>query len=42
VVEQRYLVVVDKVAATPDAYPRRVGVPAKHPLQLTAQGVVSS
>ena len=32
VVEQRYLVVVDKVAATPHAYPRRVGVPAKHPL----------
>ncbi|MEJ2597837.1 MAG: 16S rRNA (guanine(527)-N(7))-methyltransferase RsmG [Anaerolineales bacterium] len=32
VVEQRYLVVVDKVAATPQAYPRRVGLPAKHPL----------
>jgi len=42
VVEQRYLVAVDKVAATPDAYPRRVGVPAKHPLQLAAQGVISS
>lgn len=31
--DQRYLVVVDKVAATPDKYPRRVGVPAKRPLQ---------
>lgn len=33
VVEERYLVVVDKVAATPDAYPRRIGIPAKHPLE---------
>jgi 16S rRNA (guanine527-N7)-methyltransferase len=33
VVEERYLVVVDKVAATPDAYPRKVGAPAKSPLQ---------
>ncbi|MFM8322390.1 MAG: 16S rRNA (guanine(527)-N(7))-methyltransferase RsmG [Chloroflexota bacterium] len=32
VVEQRYLVVVDKVAATPSGYPRRVGLPAKNPL----------
>jgi 16S rRNA (guanine527-N7)-methyltransferase len=32
VVEDRYLVVIDKVAATPDAYPRRVGVPSKHPI----------
>lgn len=32
VVEDRYLVVIDKVAATPPAYPRRVGVPAKKPL----------
>lgn len=32
VVEERYLVVVDKIAATPDQYPRRVGVPAKNPL----------
>ncbi len=32
VVEERYLVVVDKVAATPAKYPRRVGVPAKRPL----------
>jgi 16S rRNA (guanine527-N7)-methyltransferase len=33
VVEDRYLVVIDKVAATPNAYPRRVGVPSKYPLQ---------
>ena len=32
VVEERYLVVVDKIAATPDSYPRRVGQPAKKPL----------
>lgn len=33
VVEERYLIVIDKVAATPEAYPRHVGLPAKHPLQ---------
>ena len=32
VVEERTLVVVDKVAATPPAYPRRAGIPAKKPL----------
>jgi 16S rRNA (guanine527-N7)-methyltransferase len=32
VAEERYLVVVGKQAATPHAYPRRVGVPAKNPL----------
>ena len=32
VVEERYLVVIDKIAATPDSYPRRVGVPTKKPL----------
>jgi len=32
VAEQRYLVVIDKVAATPPTYPRRVGIPAKKPL----------
>lgn len=32
VVEERFLVVVDKIAATPDTYPRRIGVPSKHPL----------
>jgi len=30
--EERYLILVDKVAATPDRYPRRVGIPAKRPL----------
>lgn len=30
--EQRYLVVIEKIASTPDRYPRRVGVPAKRPL----------
>jgi len=33
IVETRYLVVFKKVAATPPAYPRRVGVPAKTPLK---------
>ncbi len=32
VVEQRYLVIVHKDAATPEKYPRRVGIPAKRPL----------
>jgi 16S rRNA (guanine527-N7)-methyltransferase len=32
VVETRYLVVIEKVAATPIKYPRRVGIPAKRPL----------
>jgi 16S rRNA (guanine527-N7)-methyltransferase len=32
VAEERYLVVVDKVAATPEGYPRRTGIPAKRPL----------
>jgi 16S rRNA (guanine527-N7)-methyltransferase len=32
VAEERYLVVIDKVAATPVGYPRKVGVPAKRPL----------
>lgn len=32
VVEERYLVVIDKVAATPAKYPRRVGTPSKKPL----------
>lgn len=32
VVDQRYLIVVDKVAASPQPYPRRVGLPAKKPL----------
>jgi 16S rRNA (guanine527-N7)-methyltransferase len=32
VVDERYLVVIDKIAATPPAYPRRVGAPSKKPL----------
>jgi 16S rRNA (guanine527-N7)-methyltransferase len=32
VVEERYLVLVGKVAATPAHYPRRPGIPAKKPL----------
>jgi 16S rRNA (guanine527-N7)-methyltransferase len=32
VVEQRYLVVVEKIATTPERYPRRAGIPAKRPL----------
>jgi 16S rRNA (guanine527-N7)-methyltransferase len=32
VVEERYLVVVDKIAATPPQYPRKPGIPAKKPL----------
>lgn len=30
--EERFLVVVEKRAATPDRYPRRSGIPAKRPL----------
>ena len=33
VADDRYLVVIDKKAATPPNYPRRVGVPAKTPLK---------
>ena len=33
VVEDRYLVVIDKTAATPPNYPRRVGLPLKTPIQ---------
>jgi len=33
VVEDRYLIVFDKVAATPPNFPRRVGVPTKTPLK---------
>ena len=31
--ETRYLLVVRKVAATPDRYPRRPGIPAKRPIE---------
>jgi 16S rRNA (guanine527-N7)-methyltransferase len=30
--EERYLVVIEKTAATPDRFPRRAGIPAKRPL----------
>lgn len=33
VAEERYLIVIDKVAATSPAYPRRVGIPTKRPLR---------
>jgi len=32
VADQRFLVVINKVAATPPVYPRRVGIPAKKPI----------
>ena len=32
VADQRFLVIVDKVAATPANYPRRAGIPSKRPL----------
>jgi len=32
VADERYLVVIDKIAGTPPAYPRRTGVPAKNPI----------
>jgi 16S rRNA (guanine527-N7)-methyltransferase len=32
VTETRYLIVVDKVARTPEKYPRKPGIPAKRPL----------
>jgi len=33
VVEERFIVVVNKVARTPEEYPRRIGVPAKKPIR---------
>jgi 16S rRNA (guanine527-N7)-methyltransferase len=33
VVEERFIVVVKKVSRTPEEYPRRVGIPAKSPIQ---------
>jgi 16S rRNA (guanine527-N7)-methyltransferase len=32
VADERYLVVIDKVAATPSMYPRKAGIPSKKPL----------
>jgi 16S rRNA (guanine527-N7)-methyltransferase len=34
VVDERYLVVINKIAATPLTFPRRVGIPTKNPLVL--------
>jgi 16S rRNA (guanine527-N7)-methyltransferase len=31
-IDERYLIVIDKVAPTPEKYPRRPGVPGKRPL----------
>jgi 16S rRNA (guanine527-N7)-methyltransferase len=33
VVEDRYLIEIEKVSSTPEQYPRRVGIPSKRPLQ---------
>ncbi|MBN1889340.1 MAG: 16S rRNA (guanine(527)-N(7))-methyltransferase RsmG [Thermoflexales bacterium] len=33
IAETRYLVMIDKVAATPERYPRRPGLPAKRPIR---------
>jgi 16S rRNA (guanine527-N7)-methyltransferase len=30
--EERFLVVIEKICATPERYPRRVGIPTKRPL----------
>jgi 16S rRNA (guanine527-N7)-methyltransferase len=32
VADERFLVLIDKVQATPDNYPRKAGIPAKTPL----------
>ena len=32
VVDDRYLILIDKIAATPPKYPRKPGIPAKQPL----------
>ena len=42
VAETRHLVVVEKVAATPSAYPRRPGIPSKRPLGGKASMSVES
>ncbi len=33
VVEERFIVVVNKIARTPEEYPRRTGLPVKNPIQ---------
>lgn len=40
VVESRYLVLIEKVAATPAAYPRRPGMPTKRPLGVRSEGAM--
>jgi len=30
--EERYLIIIEKIAATPEVYPRRAGIPSKRPL----------
>lgn len=42
VAEQRYLVIVDKIATTPESYPRRTGIPAKRPLERKTQSIPES
>jgi len=37
VAEERYLIVVDKVVTTPPQYPRRTGMPSKHPVSVTTE-----
>jgi 16S rRNA (guanine527-N7)-methyltransferase len=32
VADDRYLVLIEKIAATPPKYPRKAGIPAKTPL----------
>lgn len=32
IVDERYLILIDKTAATPPRYPRKAGMPMKHPL----------
>ena len=36
VVEERYLIVIDKIATTPPGYPRKAGFPTKDPLKRKA------
>jgi 16S rRNA (guanine527-N7)-methyltransferase len=33
IAEERYIIAIDKIAATPPKYPRRVGLPSKKPLE---------
>lgn len=37
VADDRYLIVIDKTAATPPQYPRRTGIPTKKPLAVTQE-----